>query len=190
MQGYTGKVGTLTPLYGDDGLPKYQSGLLWYRIPLFDYRADRNRPFAYESKGGTQYMADNHFETDGGSIPPCTRVIPFAHLDPLNFPRAYVLHDSAFQYGGLYIRYPGEVSFKFRLVTREFANTEMRDWLYFDGANAYTRSVICAGINAAFWTRWDAAKKAKQRQYRAKAKIDVYDKDGFLSEINNPLAHR
>lgn len=187
-QGFSGNVGTLTPLYGKDGKPLYNKGLLWYRSPLFDFRAHPKNPFVYTAADGTQYKPDNHYQTDGGSIPPSTRVIPFANLDPLNFPRAYLCHDCPYEYGGMYIKYPLETEFKFRLMTRRQTDAMMPDWLYYDGANWWTRRVICTGIAAGSWPLWpdgpNTSKAVKQKCNRVKAKIDVYDSWGDLIEDN------
>jgi len=183
-QGYTGKAGTLTPLYDEQGRPRYNSGLLWYRIPLFDFQSDTLNPSTYTDAYGTQYRPDNHFETDGGSIPPVTRVIPFAHLDPLNFVRAYGMHDGGYQYGGLYIKYADEQTFKFRLMTRQQVDGMMVDWLRYDNATWWDRRVICTGIAAGSWTVWNSGKPLKQKISRVASRINVYDRAGRLIEDN------
>lgn len=183
-QGFSGNIGTLTPLLDKEGKPKHNSGLLWTRIPLFDYLADKNNPFIYTDKEGIQYMTDWHFETDGGSVPPSCQIIPFAHLNPLNFPRAYLLHDGLYQYGGLYVRYPFEPVFKFRLFNRMFADKSMSNWLYFDDANWWTRRVILNGLALGSWTIWNDKKAEKQKRERKKSRIDVYSNYGELLEKN------
>lgn len=184
-QGFSGNIGTLTPLLDENGYPKHNSGLLWTRIPLFNYKADENKPFIYTDKNGIQYMPDNHFETDGGSIPPACQIIPFAHLNPLNFPRAFLMHDGLYQYGGLYVKYPAETDFKFRLFDRKFADTSIADWLYYDDANWWTRRVICTGLAAGSWTVWGESKPKKQLEERKKENIDVYNVLGDLVEDNS-----
>lgn len=185
MQGYSGRVGTLTPLIGDDGNPKYQSGLLWYRIPLFDFRADPDNPFSYTDRNGNEFRPDNHFETDGGSIPPTCSVIPFAHLDPLNFARAYTLHDGAYQYGGLYIRFAWECEFRFRLMTRIQVDGMLLDWLKYDDATWWDRRIICNGVALGSWTVWNGGKAVKQKCSRVADSIDVYNAWGDLIEDNH-----
>jgi len=184
-QGYSGKLGRLTPLLDKDGHPLYKSGLLWYRTPLFDFKANRGNPCVYTDAYGTQYMPDHHFDTDGGSIPPSTRIIPFAHLDPWNFPRAYPLHDGAYQYGGLYIKYADETTFKFRPMTRKQVDEALGDWLYYDDATWWDRRVILNGVALGSWTVWGDGKAVLQKVERVKGKIDVYDRSGFIIENNN-----
>lgn len=186
-QGFTGSIGTLTPLYDKDGHPKYNSGLLWTRIPLFDFRADAQTPFIYTDKFGTQYMPDSHFETDGGSVPPVCQIIPFAHLNPLNFPKAYIMHDGIFQFRGLYVKYQNETTFKFRLFDLKFANDSMADWLHCDDCNWWTRRIVLNGLVLGSWTIWNSKKAKKQLNERKKARIDVYDKEGNLIEDNGGI---
>jgi len=183
-QGFSGKPGNLTPLYDEQGRPRYNSGLLWYRIPLFDFLADPTDPGTYTDAYGTQHRPDNHFETDGGSIPPITRIIPFAHLDPYNFIRSYGMHDGGYQYGGLYIKYADEKTFKFRLMTRQQVDGMMVDWLKYDNANWWDRRVICTGIAAGSWTVWNSGKAIKQKVSRVADRINVYDRAGRLIEDN------
>jgi len=184
-QGFSGAVGTLTPLLDAKGLPKYNKGLVWYRIPLFDYQENPGYPLIYTDTQGNQYSLDRHFETDGGSIPSLCQTIPFANLNPFNFPRAYLFHDSAYQYGGLYIKYAGETGFKFRLMTRKETDGSMPDWLYYDGANWWTRRVICTGLATGSWTVWNSKKSAKQKASRKKDGVSVYDVRGNLIEDNS-----
>jgi hypothetical protein len=183
-QGFSGKPGTLTPLLDKQGRPRYQRGLMWYRIPLFDFRADPDDPCTYTDKQENQYRPDNHFETDGGSIPPGLRAIPFAHLDPWNFPRAYPNHDGAYQYGGMYIRYSWEASFKFRLMTRKEVDGIMAEWLLYDDSNWWDRRVILNGLALGSWTVWNSSKATKQKCSRVKDHVDVYDAWGDLIEDN------
>jgi hypothetical protein len=183
-QGFSGKLGTLTPLYDAQGRQRFKSGLLWYRTPLFDFQADLTDPCTYTDAAGIQYRPDNHFETDGGSIPPCCRVMPFAHLDPLVFMRAYTPHDGGYQYGGLYIKYVGETEFKFRLMTRQHLDGMMPDWLYYDNATWYDRRVICTGIAIGSRYVWGSDKHVAQQCSRTADRIDVYDRAGNMIEDN------
>jgi hypothetical protein len=183
MKGFVGSIGNLTPLLDKKGFPKYNK-ILWHRIPLFDY-SQVEPILTYTDKYGTQYQMDNHFETDGGSIPPMLRLIPFAHLDPFNFPRGYLYHDCGYQYGGLYIKYAGETEFKFRLMTREQVDDMLDDILPLDGATRYDVNVISAGVSIGSRFIWDSKKKPiKQHKERVKNKIKVYDRDGKLIEDN------
>lgn len=184
-QGFSGNIGSLIPLLDKNGKPLYKSGWLWARIPLFDYRVDKKNPLVYTDKEGTQYSLKYHIQTDGGSIPPLCQIIPFAHLNPLNFPRAYMFHDQTYQYGGIFVRYYNEETFKFRLFTRTETDGFMPDWLYYDGANWFDRRAICTGLAAGSWTVWGDSKHIDQKVARVADGIDVYDRAGNLIEKNS-----
>lgn len=180
---FIGNIGTLTALIDENGMPKYNK-ILWHRIPLFDYSYTEPE-LVYIDKDGVQYEMDHHFDTDGGSIPPPLRLIPFAHLDPFNFPRAYLYHDCAYQYGGLYMKYPGEEVFKFRLMTRKQVDDMLESMLPYDGATKYDVCVISTGVSIGSPFVWDTKKKpVLQREERRKAKIQVFDRAGLLIENN------
>ena len=187
LEGFYGKVGSLTPLIDDFGYPMYNKWL-WYRIPLFDYRYNSTDELIFRDDINILYEMDHHFQTDGGSIPPLVRMFPGIHLDPFNFPRAYLYHDCAFQYGGLYIKYPGETVFRFRLMTRKQANALLEALLPWDGATKYDVITIsrCVDVGSVFI--WDNIKKpALQREQRKINQINVYDQSGTLIEDNGGL---
>lgn len=183
-QGFSGKIGSLVPLLDSNGKPKYNSGLLWARIPLFDYVENDKDPLSYTCKNGDHFELLEAFSTDGGSIPPVCQIIPFAHLNPFNFARAYLFHDQIYQLGGTWVRYFGETELKFRLFTRSETDGYLREWLYYDGATWWDRQVIMSGVNVGSWTIWNSKKSAKQKAEREKAKINVYDRKGNLVEDN------
>lgn len=185
IEGFNGVIGNLKPVLDDEGNQKYNTGMLWYRISLFDYTNDKDK-LVFKSADGVEYQMDDHFETDGGSIPPCLRLLPFAHLDPFNFTRSYLYHDCAYQFGGLYIKYPGEDKFKFRLMTRKEANKLLSTTLKYDNATKFDRFIINTGIKAGSTFVWDSKRKPiKQREQRKLNKISVYDKNGYLIEYND-----
>lgn len=180
---FIGVIGTLTPLIDEKGMPKYNK-ILWHRIPLFNYTYVLPE-LIYIDEKGIQYEMDHHFDTDGGSIPPGLRIIPFAHLDPFNFPRGYLFHDCGYQYGGLYIKYPGESDFKFRLLSRTQVDQMLSDIIYLEGGTHYDVFVISTGVSIGGRFVWDNKKKPlTQREERRKNKINVYDRDGNLIESN------
>ena len=180
--GFAGTIGNLIPLLDENGEPKFSS-FLWYRVPLFDYTsADEDLVFNFN---GVQYTMDRHFDTDGGSIPPVLRIIPFAHLNPFNFPRAYFFHDCAYQYGGLYIKYENDEKPLFRLMTRKQVDILLKELLPYDGATWYDRFIINTGIYLGSWAVWNTVRKpALQKEQRKLNKIDVYSEEGELIESN------
>ena len=179
IQGFSGQIGGLTPQMDENNFPKYSdSG--WYRVPLFDYRWQQIVPdLTYTDIIGVQYQLDRHFYTDGGSIPPIVRLTPGVHLDPWNFPRSYLFHDCTYQYGGIYIKYPFDLEFKFRLRTRQQTDAILSDMLLFDGATLTDQRVINIGIWIGSRFVWNNTKKPiLQKQARKDGGITVYDYEG------------
>ena len=177
MNSFSGEMGNLVPLIGTDGFPTYTK-CLWYRIPLFDYR--HNIPnLTYTSIINVQYQLDNHFQTDGGSIPPFVRLTPGIHLDPFNFPRAYLYHDCGYQYGGLYIKYMYDDCFKFRLMKKSDVDSLLATLLPLDGATKNDVRVIMFGIWAGSRYVWDDVKKPlEQKKNRIASGVVVHDHEG------------
>lgn len=183
MNRFVGQIGNLTPLIDVNGKPMYNK-LLWHRIPLFEYRNVEPK-VTYIDNADIQYQMDNHFCTDGGSIPPTLRLIPLAHLDPFNFPRSYLFHDCGYQYGGLYIKYPGENEFKFRLISHKEIDNMLLSTLNIEDATKYDIFIISLGVKVGSPFIWDEKKKPLlQREERRKNKINVYDKNGVIIEQN------
>lgn len=184
---FIGQIGGLTPLMDSNNLPKYKQ-LLWYRVPLFDYRWQQIlADLTYIDDNGIRYQLDRHFETDGGSVPPLVRMTPFVHLDPWNFARSYLFHDCVYQYGGLYIKYPEDSEFKFRLRTRYETDDLLGDMLPLDGATRVDVNTIMSGIWVGSRFVWGSKKPLLQRQARINNKIVVYDRDGNVVEENSQL---
>ena len=175
MRDFVGKVGTLTPLIGEDNLPVY-SKCLWYRIPLFEYQ-DAVPPVTFTDDDGIAYQMDHHFNTDGGSIPFIVRVCPGVHLDPFNFPRAYLFHDCAYQFGGLYIKYPSEKEFLFRLMTKQDVDKLLLKLLPFDGATKADVDVIAFGLWVGGNGHWSPSEQEQARKNR-KTIVVVHNRSG------------
>jgi hypothetical protein len=136
-------------------------GLLW-TVPLFEFKTGTPK-LTFHDSDGTQYQPDNHFLSDGGSIPPPLWSLPFLRMDPLAFPRSYGLHDSAFRYGGLYTRRPGDRLFHFEYMDRTQCDDLLRRMVAAEGARFATRTAIRAGVAiGSFWC-WDEKQQERNR---------------------------
>ena len=186
ITGFSGQIGGLTPLMDENNLPKFNKEL-YYRIPLFEYRYQQVvSDMVYTDENGVQYQCDRHFLTDGGSIPPFVRLTPGVHLDPWNFPRAYLFHDCTYQLGGSYIKYPNEDIFRFRFRTRKETDDLLSVMLYFDGATKTDVKTVDFGIWIGSRYVWDDIKKPiAQKQARKDGWVIVYDKEGNIVENQN-----
>jgi hypothetical protein len=156
--------GETTPLIGPDGKPASRRwGMVW-RVPLFEFRNDRKFPLTFHDYDGTAYQPDNHFTTDGGSVPPLLWNVPFLRFDPQAFPRAYPLHDSAFHYGGLYVRKPGRKQFRFAPLERAFCDGLLRRMVVADGAGRINAGAIRFGVWCGSRWAWDEQAQAAARE--------------------------
>lgn len=180
-EGFVGQIGGLTPVMDENNLPKFTKVLL-YHVPLFDYRYQQELPdLIFTDASGIQYQLDRHFNTDGGSIPPIVRMAPGVHLDPFNFPRAYLFHDCTYQYGGIYIKYVGEEKFLFRLRTRFETDVLLGTMLKYDGATNVDQKAVMGGIWIGSRFVWDATKKPiEQKRARKDGGVIVYDQYGNI----------
>lgn len=179
---FIGQIGGLTPIMDENNMPKYHK-VLWYRVPLFDYRWQQVlADLIYIDDNGVKYQLDRHFETDGGSIPPVVRLTPFVHLDPWNFSRSYLYHDCVYQYGGLYIKYPEDSEFKFRLRTRNETDHLLGDMLPLDGATKADTKTIMGGIWVGSRFVWNDKKPLAQKLARQNSKIIVHDRLGNVMD--------
>ena len=184
--GFMGQIGGLTPQMDENNFPKY-SNSGWYHVPLFDYRWQQEFPdLTYTDSIGVQYQLDRHFYTDGGSIPPVVRLTPGIHLDPWNFPRSYLFHDCTYQYGGIYIRYPFDTKFLFRLQTRQQTDDRLAEMLPLDGATKVDQKAVNGGIWIGSRFVWDSINKPiKQKQARKNGGVVVYDYNGNIIPVNS-----
>lgn len=165
--GYFTGHGDTTPLLDADGQRVYRRWLVW-RIPLFEFRNSNVDPLTYRDDG-VEYQPDNHsLQTDGGSIPPFLWALP--GLNPWAFPRAFPLHDSAFSYGGLYVRQEHERTFYFREIPRADIDALLIDMIGADGGSLWDRARIAAGL--AIGSRW-AWHPERQADARRAAGIQV-----------------
>lgn len=157
---FTG-TGTLTPLL-KDGKP-VKKHWLWWKVSLFTFTNDLNDPLIFHDENGDQYQPDNHFTTDGGSTPPPLWGSGLFQLSPWAFPRAYPFHDSGFQYGGLYVKRPGELIFVFTQLSRDKMNALLCRMVRPDGGNVRDHTAIRYGLALGSRFCWDPNAQAENR---------------------------
>lgn len=97
---------------------------------------------------GLYIQPDHHFFTDLGSVPKPLQIFPA--LRPTRFPRAYIMHDSGYKHGGLWIGQKEgalrSIRYEFAKVPREDVDCLLWEQLEADGANILARSIIYAGV--------------------------------------------
>ena len=159
---FTGS-GRMDRLYGAGGKAQFKRWGWCWSVPLFEFRQGRP-PLTFHDADGTCYQPDNHFVSDGGSIPPPLWGIPGLRLNPMAWTRSYPIHDSLFQYGGAYVRSRGEGRYAFRLLARTFADGLLRRMVTAEGASRFDAGAIRAGVWLGSWLAWDEKAQAQARE--------------------------
>jgi hypothetical protein len=161
---FTG-FGTMRPLIDPKtGKPvKKQWGYFW-KVPMFAFRSDPRYPLTFWDNDGTGYQPDRHFTTDGGSVPPPLWLVP--GLDPWQMPRAYPFHDSAFRYGGLYVKTVSrsELGFQFKLMSRQECNALLGRMAPAEGMSGFDTCKILLGLRIGSRWCWDEKQQAAHRK--------------------------
>ena len=154
---YFSGYGELRPALDANGRVKVKRwGLLW-KVPIFEFTNSPFCPLTFHDTDGSDWQPDNHFETDGGSIPPPLWDMPFVQLGPWNSPRAFPLHDSIFKYGGAYR------NGVFVLLTRQQGDGILRRAVLADTGSKASANAIRAGTWIGSRFVWNAEKQAAAR---------------------------
>jgi hypothetical protein len=139
----------------------------WWRKTRYEFTNDAVDPLTWHAQG-LQARPDRHIaETDLGSVPRIVQIIPALSKD--RYARSYIMHDSAYLYGGWYVR-QADGAFRFVRLSR----AEADEWLYrgilAEGGSEATASVVWCAVRAAGAVAWDAK---RQVDARANAGITV-----------------
>ena len=159
---FTGS-GRMDRLYGPDGKAQFKRWGWFWKVPLFEFRQGKP-PLTFHDYDGSNYQPDNHFISDGGSIPPPLWGLPFFTLNPMAGPKSYPPHDSAFKYRGLYVRRRGEAFYRFRLLPRKFLNDLLKRMIEAEGGTTVERGSVRLGVGLGSWLAWDEKAQAQARE--------------------------
>ena len=140
---------------------------LRHRTPLFEFTLNPQHPLTYVDNlrfKGRHYQPDQHRYTyNGGSIPPPLCWLP--RWDPMQYPRSYAYHDSAWDDStdvpgregealhGLWIRDVGDPDFRFEELSSQETNTLLMDMAEVEGATNRQAKMIYRGLEW-FGRRW------------------------------------
>lgn len=136
---------------------------------IWEFTNDPERPLTYHMPNGIEIQPDRHYETDLGSVP--------AVLQPLmansRFLRSFLLHDSGYEYKGLWCRDRAEAALEeadpkfewmpfvpvvdsFTYIT--FSRYQIDRLLYYmigaEGGNGAQRYTAFHAVNAVGWVKW------------------------------------
>lgn len=131
----------------------------WWGKARYEFRLYDADPLTWHC-GGLWAQPDRHFESDGGSIPRLVQCIPALQKD--RYWRSYGFHDSAYRYGGWYVRM-ADGAFRFVRLTR----AEADEWLYrmiiAEGGTLATARTVWAAVRACGWACWSSKRQAEAR---------------------------
>lgn len=117
-------------------------------VPNTDYFEFKAKPkcLTWVCFCGIYIQPDHHFFTDLGSIPKPLQIFP--SLRPTKFPRAYIMHDSGYKHGGIYIgqKVGGKIKYEFAKVSQLDVDTLLWEQLEADGAGCIARMIIYTGV--------------------------------------------
>lgn len=141
----------------------------WWRKTRYEFTNDERDPLTWHAQG-LQARPDRHIaETDLGSIPRAVQIIPALSKD--RYARSYIMHDSAYLYGGWYVR-QADGAFRFVRLSR----AEADEWLYrgirAEGGREATARVVWCAVRAAGGLSWSGRDQA-ERRFRAGISVAV-----------------
>lgn len=138
----------------------------WMQTPkaVWEFKLDAGAPLTFVLPDGTEIEPDKHFLTDLGSIP-----TPVQVWIPKDDCLAYMLHDSGYRDGGLWVREPGQ-TWEFRHMGRDEVDTllwrfYMAQWWADPDTNpcyAAKARAIYAAVRAVSWVPWARYRKSDQ----------------------------
>jgi len=123
-----------------------------------EYIADPDAPLTYVAADGTAYRPDKHFFNDGASVPPLLHCL----IEPEGMEFSAILHDSAYEHKGLWVRALGEEVFTFRKMSRSEVDSLLRQMVVAEGRTESEGRAIHAAVFVAGWVPWYSKSPEKQ----------------------------
>jgi hypothetical protein len=123
----------------------------WWSRTVFDFRLNPVMPLTWYC-GTIEAQPDQHFVTDGGSIPKLVQIIPA--FDSMRYARPYAFHDSAYKNHCWYERRPGDINCRKRTLTRTEADEWLCRMLMADGATLATAQTVYRAVRMFGWACW------------------------------------
>lgn len=133
------------------------------RTGIYEYTADAERPLTMVLADGTEIQPDKHFETDMGSVPLRIQALPGGLFQKDRWLAAYILHDSGYSHGGLWVRRPGEGAFHFEPMTKAQVDDLLRTGILILGGPSWNANVIHWAVDefgTGIWSHREPARVA------------------------------
>ena len=146
----------------------------WWLIPavgIYDFRLNPHHPLTLQAgvrfvevglPFGTLIQPSRSYETDKGSVP--IRLQKFYRTDRFT---GFYIHDSAYEFGYLWVKFPGTDVWVKWTCSRWAADYILMLAVGAQDGNALDRSVIYHAVRLGGGFVWNPAGKAKKRSIRA-----------------------
>jgi hypothetical protein len=117
----------------------------WWSKTLFDFYLDAVTPLTFH-EGCVEFQPDQHFRTDGGSIPKLVQLIPA--FDSMRYARPYAVHDSNYRHHYIFERPFGAINMRRRAITRAEADVMLYTMLIAEGATQATARTVYRAVRS------------------------------------------
>ena len=123
---------------------------------------DKIRPMTYKASDHLYYQPDKSFDSDLGSIPAFLQ--PFFPKD--QFRSAYIMHDSEYTHGGVWVSSWGHGPFVFQKTSQVKADDRLHDMIMaLDPQSNITANLIWSGVRLGGWASWCKGDRKKKEQH-------------------------
>ena len=119
--------------------------------PIFQYTQDKDDPLIYVLPD-RWITGTSKGETDMGSVPPEFQ----SQVSPLESPRGYPLHDSAFSNHGWWESYDQGQTWVYVGKTEDEVNDMLFDWAEADGVDWWDREEMYEGVQLGGTKLWNS----------------------------------
>jgi hypothetical protein len=131
---------------------------------IYEFTLDPILPLTFHATDGTRIQPDRHLaETDKGSVPLSLQI--FIPKDRFLF--SFLMHDSGYKHGGLYVARKGSQEFKFEPMSRLDLDTWLKMMVGAENGNLVQRSAIYNGVRLGGWASWDHGTLETRRKQAA-----------------------
>jgi hypothetical protein len=134
---------------------------LW-RVTKYTYTADRSAPLTYFD-GSRYWRPDNHFRTDGASIPPPLKGLPGYGGD--DFVDGF-FHDSGYAHEGLWVSEHPAGPWTFEPMDQKACDQMLYHVGLADGARRLTQANKYSVLRLFGWMAWREWRRAGSNRYR------------------------
>ena len=124
--------------------PPWWGSLWWAPKPLYEFTLAIRDPLTYVGADGREYQPDRRYQTDKGTIPRPLQVLMPSDL----FERSFLLHDSGYAFGGLWI------TGAFVVMTRAAVDALLREMILAEGGTEVQAWMVYAAVRTFGFGGW------------------------------------